>query len=144
MTLRVRPRVKASLIKKYLDPTNNGKWKHLFDDSLKTHGGKLIYSCNLHKDDIPLLRISQSLCLRGPVNLSGVALYDVSDVAAISDANVGDQTIWLNSSIRIDNRPVFHKHWLGHGVCKISHLLDDGGNLLGYDVMKSNFQDLNC
>ena len=141
MTLRVRPRVKASLIKKYLDPTNNGKWKYLFDDSLKTHGGKLIYSCNLHKDDIPFLIISNpSVC----EVLSTWAELHFSDVAAISDANVGDQTIWLNSPIRIDNRPVFHKHWLGHGVCKISHLLDDGGNLLGYDVMKSNFQDLNC
>ena len=76
--------------------------------------------------------------------LSTWAELHFSDVAAISDANVGDQTIWLNSPIRIDNRPVFHKHWLGHGVCKISHLLDDGGNLLGYDVMKSNFQNLNC
>ena len=25
---------------------------------LKVHGGKLIFSCNLHKDDTPLLRIS--------------------------------------------------------------------------------------
>ena len=122
MTLRVRPRVKASLIKKYLDPTNNGKWKYLFDD-------------------IPLLRISNpSVC----EVLSTLAELHFSDVAAISDANFGDQTIWLNSPIRIDNRLVFHKHWLGHGVCKISHLLDDGGNLLGYDVMKSNFQNLNC
>ena len=58
-------------------------------------------------------------------------------------ANVGDQIIWLNSLIRIDNQPVFCKRWMDHGVCKISHLLDEGGNLLGYDVMKSNFQVLN-
>ena len=32
---------------------------------------------------------------------------------------------------------------MDHGVCKISHLLDEGGNLLGYDAMKSNFQELN-
>ena len=66
-----------------------------------------------------------------------------SAAEAISDANVGNQTIWLNSLIGIDNRPAFHKHWVGYGICKISHLLDGGGNLLGYDVMKSNFQDLN-
>ena len=29
-----------------------------FYDSLKMHGAKLIFSCNLHKDDIPLLRMS--------------------------------------------------------------------------------------
>ena len=66
-----------------------------------------------------------------------------SDAAAISDAIIGDKTIWLNSLIGIDNRPAFHKHWVGHGICKIFHLLDGGGNLLGYDFMKSNFQHLN-
>ena len=50
--------------------------------------------------------------------------------------------IWLNSLVRIDNQPVFRKHWMDHGVHKISHLLDEGGNLLGYDAMKSNFQEL--
>ena len=29
-----------------------------FYDSLKMHGGKLVFSCSLHKDDIPLLGIS--------------------------------------------------------------------------------------
>ena len=49
--------LKASWIKKYLDPTNNGRWKFFFDDNLKMYGGKFIFSCNLHKDDIPLLKI---------------------------------------------------------------------------------------
>ena len=30
--------LKASRIKTYLNPTNNGKWKFFFDDSLNTHG----------------------------------------------------------------------------------------------------------
>ena len=75
--------------------------------------------------------------------LSTWAVLQFSDVAAISDANVGDRTIWLNSPIWIENRPVFHKDWLGHGVWKLSHLLEEGGNLIGYDVMTSNFQELN-
>ena len=41
-----------------------------------------------------------------------------SDAVAISIANVGNQIIWLNSLIRIDNQPVFCKHWMDHGVCK--------------------------
>ena len=40
--------------------------------------------------------------------------------------------------------PVFHKTCNSRGICKISHLLDESGNLLGYDVMQSNFQDLHC
>ena len=87
-----------------------------------------------------LLRISNPFVCKV---LSTSEELHFSDAAAISDANIGDQTIWLNSLIRIDNRPAFHKHWVGHGICKISHLLDGGGDLLGYDVMKSNFQDLN-
>ena len=39
--------------------------------------------------------------------------------------------------------PAFRKHWMDHGVCKISHQLDEGGNLRGYDAMKSNFWQLN-
>ena len=31
---------------------------------------------------------------------------------------------------------------MDHGICKISHLLDEGGNLLRYDAMKSNFKEL--
>ena len=30
-----------------------------------------------------------------------------------------------------------------HGVCKVTHLLGEGGNLLRYDAMKSYFQELN-
>ena len=32
---------------------------------------------------------------------------------------------------------------MDHGVYKISHLLDEGGILLGYDAIKSNFHELN-
>ena len=132
--------LKASWIKEYLDPTNNGRWKFFFDVNLKLYGEKFIFSCNLHKDDIPLLKI------RNPFVCEVMSIWaelHFSDAVAISIANVGDQIIWLNSLVRIYNQPVFRKHWMDHGVCKISHLLDEGGNLLGYDAMKSNFQELN-
>ena len=34
--------LKVSWINKYLDQTNRGKWKFVFDDSLKKHGGEAI------------------------------------------------------------------------------------------------------
>ena len=49
--------LKASRIKTYLNPTNNGKWKFFWWQS-KYAWWKLIFSCSLHKDDIPLLGIS--------------------------------------------------------------------------------------
>ena len=84
--------LKASWIKKYLDPTNNGRWKFFFDVNLKMYGGKFIFSCNLHKDDIPLLKI------RNPFVCEVMSIWaelHFSDAVAISIANVGDQIIWL-------------------------------------------------
>ena len=34
-----------------------------FYDNLKMYGGKFILSCNLHKDDIPLLKIRNPFCM---------------------------------------------------------------------------------
>ena len=102
--------------------------------------GIFIFSCNLHKDDIPLLKIRHPFVCEV---MSIWAELHFSDTVAISIANVGDQIIWFNSLTRIDNQPVFGKQGMDHGVCKISHLLDEGGNPLGYDAMKSNFQELN-
>ena len=34
-----------------------------FYDNLKMYGGKFIFSCNLHKDDIPLLKIRNPFCM---------------------------------------------------------------------------------
>ena len=77
-----------------------------FDDNLKMYGGKFILSCNLHKDDIPLLKI------RNPFVCEVMSIWvelHFSDAVAIS-IHVGNQIIWLNSLIRIDNQPVFCKH----------------------------------
>ena len=57
------------------------------------------------------------------------------------DANIGDQIIWYNSLIQINNRPVFHKHWSSHVISKISHLLDENGTLLRYYDLRTNFQE---
>ena len=65
-----------------------------------------------------------------------------SDVATISSANISDQIIWYNSLIRINDQPVFYKHWSSHGISKISHLLAENGTLLIYDDLRTAFQEL--
>ena len=45
---------------------------------------------------------------------------------------------WYNSLIRINDRPVFYKHWSSHGISKISHLQAENGTLLRYDLSMSN------
>ena len=55
--------LKTSLIKKYLDSTNNGKWKVFIDLALKNHGCKNVFPCNLNTKDtkksISLRRVSR-------------------------------------------------------------------------------------
>ena len=130
--------LKVSWIKKYLDQTNRGNWEFVFDDSLKKHGGEAIFSCNLHKDDIPMLGISNPFVREV---LETWAEIHFSDVATISSANIGDQIIWYNSLIRINDRPVFYKHWSSHGISKISHLLAENGTLLRYDDLTTAFKN---
>ena len=116
--------LKVSWIKKYLDQTNRGKWEFIFDDSLKKHGGEAIFSYNLHKEDIPILGISNPFVREV---IETWAELHFSDVATISSENIGDQIIWYNSLIRINNRPFFYKHCSSHGISKISHLQAENG-----------------
>ena len=82
--------LKVSWIKKYLDPANDGKSKFVFEDSLKKLGGRAIFSCNLHKDDIPTLGISNSFVLEV---LETWAELHFTGAADITYANIGDQII---------------------------------------------------
>ena len=46
-------------IKKYLDNSNNGKWKLFLDTTLQNHGGKNILSFNLNvRDTLDLTKVS--------------------------------------------------------------------------------------
>ena len=67
-----------------------------FYENLKMYGGKFIFSCNLHKDDIPLLKI-RNLFVCDVMSIW--AELHFSDAVAISIANVGNQIIWLNTRL---------------------------------------------
>ena len=95
---------KVSWIKKYLDPTNRGNWNFFSMKVKKKHGGDAIFSCNLHKNDIPMLGITSPFVREV---LETWAELHFSNVAAITDANIGDQIIWYNFLIRINDRLVF-------------------------------------
>ena len=60
----------------------------------------------------------------------------------INSENIGDQIIWYNSLIQINDRPVFYKHWSTHGISKIPHLQAENGTLLRYDELRTAFQEL--
>ncbi|CAH3026580.1 unnamed protein product, partial [Porites evermanni] len=92
--------LKATWVKKYLDTTNHGKWKFLFDLELENYGRDLIFR---------------------EINF-------VDQVS--SDIAFQEQFLWFNSLIRIDNKPIFFKEWLEIGISKVKHLQSGKDNFL--------------
>ena len=50
--------LKMKWVKGYLEDDNQGKWKLFFDYHLEKYGGKLVFSGNLRRQDVPLLNLS--------------------------------------------------------------------------------------
>ena len=42
--------------------------------------------------------------------------------------DISEITIWNNTSVKIDGKPIFYRSWYQCGVEKVEHLLDDSGN----------------
>ena len=81
--------------------------------------------------------LSQSLSRRSTADqkVRGIWVRDC-DVGAITNGTIGDQIISFNSLINVNNRPVFYKNWLSHGVCENSHLLKENGAFLSFNEMR--------
>ena len=118
--------LKIKWIKGYLDDNNKGKWKSFVNHYLEKHGGKLVFSANLKRQDTPLLNISDPF-LAETVEYWSTLNYSEDNLNFLSSQ------IWLNSLIRIDNKPFFYKLWSHAGVKDVKDLLDDSNyNFLSY------------
>ena len=119
--------LKTTWVKKYLDTTNHGKWKFLFDLELENYGLDLIFRGNLNVSDTkkevratdPFLK--EILEYWAEINF----LDQVS-----SDIAFQEQVLWFNSLIRIDNKPIFLKEWFEIGISKVKHLQSGNDNFL--------------
>ena len=48
-------------------------------------------------------------------------------------------SLWHNSLIKIDNRPVFYKSWYAKGVEHVAHLMKDSTTFLSYHEFEDRF-----
>ena len=125
---RFNESLKIKWIKGYLDDNDKGKWKSLVNHYLEKHGGKLVFSANLKRQDTPLLNISD------PFLAECVEYWSTLNFSK-DTLNFPSSQIWLNSLIRIDNKPFFYKSWFHAGVKDVKDLLDDSNyNFLSYTV----------
>ena len=97
--------LKTTWVKKYLDTTNKGKWKLLFDMELKNPDGcENLFQGNLNVNDTKkIIKVTDPFLKEileywAETNFERQVTYEI---------NFREQSLWFNSLIRVDNRPIF-------------------------------------
>ena len=126
-TESVNQSLKVTWIKKYLDLSNNGKWKKIFCSTFRKLGIRNAFKCNLDKKDIRGMNI-QYIFLRELLEIWS----DISFKNSPSSFNdFLNMDLWNNSLIRVGNKPVNCKSWIHKGINKVKQITEN--NLfLGY------------
>ena len=128
--------LKSIWIKKYLDTENQGKWKLLFDSELQQLGGSIVFRGNLKKDDLSkYLKVSDAFTAE-IMNIWSEITYD-ANVNSID--HFLSMSVWYNSLLRIDKRPVFFKSWFLKGIEQITHLMKDHDTFLSFHEFKERY-----
>ena len=96
--------LKSAWVKKYLDPTNQGKWKLVFNSELRYFGGPAVFKGNLNKDDlshISILDLFTKEIMKIWLEISYEANVKSNDLS---------MSLWHNSLIKIDKKknPVYY------------------------------------
>lgn len=115
--------LKTSWIKRYYDPTAIGFWKIFFDYHLTPFGKQFLFRCNFKGTDIAHIR---NTFIKQICTAWGVANF------TIPTSNFGDQIIWNNSLIRIDNTTIYDRRFHLAGVTYVKDLLNEEGSFFNY------------
>ena len=128
--------LKSSWIKKYLDTENQGKWKFVFDFEFQQFGGCTVFRGNLKKGDLSKY-VKVSDAFTGKImNIWSEITYDAK-VNSID--HFLSMSVWHDSIIRIDKRPVFFKSWYLKGIQQITHLMKDRDTFLSFHEFKERY-----
>ena len=113
--------LKATWIPKYLDVNNKGNWKIVFKYWLSRIQKENIFTYNLSRKDAQAINVDDKFLqelieIWAKVNFQG-KLRSLKEFE--------EQTLWHNSLIRIENKPVFYNQWFNKDIYKVSHLLEE-------------------
>ena len=128
--------LKTTWVKKYLDDSNRGKWKNFFELELGKYGGNLVFTSNLNKHDI-----LKTISVKDPFLQEILQIW--SEVNFNNQVKTKQQflelTIWHNSLVRINDKPVFYRHIFLQGISKASHLMKDSRAFLTYAEFSNTY-----
>ena len=117
--------LKTTWVKRYLDASNKGKWKSLFDLDLQNYGHKDIFLCNLKVEDT-----------KNFIEVTDPFLKEILEIWAganfehqiTTEEHFRQQVLRYNSLVRINNKSIFFKDWYIRGIIKIKHLQTSDNN----------------
>ena len=133
--------LKTTWIKKYLDKNNQGEWKLFFDLDLESFGGTAVLTGNLNTDDINKIYkinngfIKEVLTFWTEVNFEN---------QIISENQFLNHSLWHNSLIRVNNRPLFFPEWHKKGITQVKNLKDDSNNYLSLTELQEKYSLISC
>ena len=108
--------LKLSWVKKYLDKGNEAKWKLFFNVQLRDLGGDIIFKSNLHKEDMLTYFKVSDVFLQEILQTWSNIIYEDD----ICSKNSYCHSLWLNSLIRVNNKPMHYLSWSSKGIQNIS------------------------
>ena len=121
--------LKTMWVIKYLDESNLGKWKLFFDNELQNYGSTAVFKGNLKKEDLSKIKGLSDVFIKEILQIWSEISYEDN---LNSMEHFLSMSLWHNSLIRIENRPVYYKEWYVKGITKVSHLMKDGNTFLSF------------
>ena len=131
---------KYTWINRLMDNTNKAKWKLFHQRKMRKCFGfssfNTLFSCNLnYKDASDML---ENNYLGDLVRAWSLVNYKVCDQGNID--SILSQSVWLNSGIRAQGKPLLNPHLASKGLIKVSDVFDEQGILLGIEDFLTKFQ----
>ena len=123
--------IKATWIKRIIDPNNTGQWKISYQYLLSKLGGEFFFKCNCNPTHLTKLLPKESF-FRDIMQAWCKINYDKEVF------NIKDQTLWNNSYIKRMGKPIIQIDWVNKGI-KYIRDITQGNRFLSFDEVKQKF-----
>ena len=125
--------LKVKWIKKYLDDSNNDKWKFFFDHFLAQQDTKLLLTGNLKPADVNDLNIQDDFT-KELVKIWTELNYEENP------KHFERLPIWYNSLFRVANQPIFYRDWSHAGINHVKDILNQYSDFLSFSDFKTRYK----
>ena len=125
--------LKAGWVKRLAQTENNKLLKTVYEKDLNQFGGDILFESSLSKEDI-IRHFSKKPFLRDVL----LAWNNLTSKTVIY--NYGNEVIWNNSNIRVDDKTIFFKNWQQSGIKYVKDMFDnDRQSFYTFAALKEKF-----